>query len=99
MQVNCKFTRHHGLWHVLVTPLDEEGKKNIERLEGVTYLILKKDGETSETLLGPMCCRTEFQARYTIWASRAEESPVGYEGDGRYFDRCSGFDDPNWEKV
>ena len=99
MKVNCRFTRHNGLWHVLVTPLDEQGQKNIERLEGITYLIQKKDGEIAETILGPMCCRTEFQARYTIWASRDDESPAGYEGDGRYFDRCSQFNNSDWEPI
>ena len=92
MKLNARFTRHNGLWHVLITPFDDIAFANIDRLEGYSLLITRRDGETVETILGPMCCQTKFQARYTIGAARDEESPVEYFGDGRYFDACSEFD-------
>jgi hypothetical protein len=99
MKFNARFTKHNGLWHVLITPIDQVAQDNLANLEGYSLLIMKKDLEIAETLLGPMCCQTKFQARYTIGASREEQTPIGYEGDGRYFDQCSESDDPDWEKV
>jgi hypothetical protein len=99
MKLNARFTRHNGLWHVLITPIDDIALANLAHLEGYSLLITKKDGDIVETLLGPMCCQTKFQARYTIGASRDEESPIGYVGDERYFDACSELDDPDWERV
>jgi len=92
MKLNARFTRHNGLWHVLVTPLDDDCATNLDRLDGYTLLIKRKDGECVETVLGPMCCQTKFQARYTVGLARDEESPVGYIGDDRNFDICSELD-------
>jgi hypothetical protein len=99
MKLNARFTRHNGLWHVLITPIDRTALHNLENLDGYSLLIMKRDGEVSETILGPMCCCTTFQARYTIGASREEETPIGYHGDGKYFDVCSTLDDPEWDLI
>ena len=99
MKICAQFTRHNGLWHVLVTPVDDDGYNEFQALEGYSLKIRKRDGEKTWTLLGPMCCSTNYQARYTIGGSPEQESEVGYEGDGRYSDICSILEDPEWEKV